>query len=143
MSQSSNGSSHQAAYNVLADQLAADGIDVEALKSALKRQHIETPSWGYANSGTRFKAVEAFAAGLPVVSTVKGIEGLELDDGVHFLAAETTEAFVEAIARLHEQRADALRIARAAYRLGLERYSMDALQRAIAPALPPARGAHQ
>ena len=56
MSQSSNGSSHRAAYNVLADQLAADGIDVEAVKSALKRQHIETPSWGYANSGTRFKA---------------------------------------------------------------------------------------
>ena len=49
-------SSHQAAYNVLADQLAADGIDVEAVKVALKKQHIETPSWGYANSGTRFKA---------------------------------------------------------------------------------------
>jgi L-rhamnose isomerase / sugar isomerase len=56
MSQSSNGSSHRAAYNVLAEQLAAAGIDVEAVKSALKRQHIETPSWGYANSGTRFKA---------------------------------------------------------------------------------------
>ena len=56
MSQSLNGSSHQAAYEVLADQLSAAGIDVEAVKSALKRQQIETPSWGYANSGTRFKA---------------------------------------------------------------------------------------
>jgi L-rhamnose isomerase/sugar isomerase len=56
MSQLSNGSSHQAAYAVLADQLSATGIDVEAIKGALKRQHIETPSWGYANSGTRFKA---------------------------------------------------------------------------------------
>ena len=27
-----------------------------AVKESLKRQHIETPSWGYANSGTRFKA---------------------------------------------------------------------------------------
>ena len=49
-------SNHRAAYAVLVDQLAANGIDVEAVKAALKRQHIETPSWGYANSGTRFKA---------------------------------------------------------------------------------------
>jgi len=28
---------------------------VDAVKSALKTQHIETPSWGYGNSGTRFK----------------------------------------------------------------------------------------
>ena len=49
-------SHHQAAYAVLVDQLSADGIDVDAVKAALKRQHIETPSWGYANSGTRFKA---------------------------------------------------------------------------------------
>jgi len=48
--------SDQAAYEILAEQLAENGIDVEAVKVALKRQHIETPSWGYANSGTRFKA---------------------------------------------------------------------------------------
>ncbi len=29
--------------------------DVEAVKAALREQKIETPSWGYANSGTRFK----------------------------------------------------------------------------------------
>jgi len=44
------------AYEVLAEELTARGIDVEQVKAALKRQHIETPSWGYANSGTRFKA---------------------------------------------------------------------------------------
>ncbi len=47
---------YKAAYNILADSLTAQGIDVEAVKAALKKQHIETPSWGYANSGTRFKA---------------------------------------------------------------------------------------
>ncbi len=30
-------------------------IDVHQVIKALKGQHIETPSWGYANSGTRFK----------------------------------------------------------------------------------------
>ena len=49
-------SEHTAAYEVLAESLEARGIDVAAVKEALKKQHIETPSWGYANSGTRFKA---------------------------------------------------------------------------------------
>jgi len=44
------------AYEVLAEDLAARGIEVEQVKDALKWQHIETPSWGFANSGTRFKA---------------------------------------------------------------------------------------
>jgi L-rhamnose isomerase/sugar isomerase len=47
---------YQAAYEALVENLTAQGIDVEAVKEALKKQHIETPSWGYANSGTRFKA---------------------------------------------------------------------------------------
>ncbi|MCB8922154.1 MAG: L-rhamnose isomerase [Ardenticatenaceae bacterium] len=47
---------YQAAYDLLAEQLEKEGVDVTAVKSALKTQHIETPSWGYANSGTRFKA---------------------------------------------------------------------------------------
>ncbi|GAB4540706.1 MAG: L-rhamnose isomerase [Anaerolineae bacterium] len=47
---------HSAAYQVLAESLEAQGIDIAGVKEALKKQHIETPSWGYANSGTRFKA---------------------------------------------------------------------------------------
>jgi L-rhamnose isomerase / sugar isomerase len=42
-------------YNLLADRLAKQGINVDDVKAKLKRQHIETPSWGYGNSGTRFK----------------------------------------------------------------------------------------
>ena len=49
-------SQHHAAYAALADTLTAQGVDVNAVKAALKAQRIETPSWGYANSGTRFKA---------------------------------------------------------------------------------------
>jgi L-rhamnose isomerase/sugar isomerase len=30
-------------------------VDISAVKEALRRQHIETPSWAYGNSGTRFK----------------------------------------------------------------------------------------
>lgn len=42
-------------YEALAAQLTHQGLDVPAIKAALKTQQIETPSWGYANSGTRFK----------------------------------------------------------------------------------------
>lgn len=34
------------------DQL---NLDFEAIKNRLKKQHIETPSWGYGDSGTRFR----------------------------------------------------------------------------------------
>src|SRR6478672_10679722 len=42
------------AYERLAAQVGEAGIDIEAVKGRLKRQAIETPSWGYADSGTRF-----------------------------------------------------------------------------------------
>ena len=44
----------QKQFNALADDLERQGIDVAALKEKLKGQEIETPSWGYGNSGTRF-----------------------------------------------------------------------------------------
>jgi L-rhamnose isomerase/sugar isomerase len=43
------------AYDILIEDLANRNIDVQQVKTALKNQHIETPSWGYGNSGTRFK----------------------------------------------------------------------------------------
>jgi L-rhamnose isomerase / sugar isomerase len=44
----------QADYQRLAEKLAARGVDVEQVKTKLKQQHIETPSWAYSDSGTRF-----------------------------------------------------------------------------------------
>jgi glycosyltransferase involved in cell wall biosynthesis len=38
--------------------------------------------------GTRLKILEAFAAGLPVVSTPIGCEGLDVEPGVHLLVAD-------------------------------------------------------
>ena len=47
---------HKAGYELLAETLDAQGISVEKVKDALKNQKIETASWAFANSGTRFKA---------------------------------------------------------------------------------------
>jgi L-rhamnose isomerase/sugar isomerase len=46
---------YKVAYEPLADKLVKSGLDLEVIKKDLKSQHIETPSWGYGNSGTRFK----------------------------------------------------------------------------------------
>lgn len=43
------------AYTLFAQQQTDRGIDLEAVKSKLKALKVETPSWGYGDSGTRFK----------------------------------------------------------------------------------------
>ncbi|HEX5473159.1 MAG TPA: glycosyltransferase family 4 protein [Vicinamibacterales bacterium] len=54
--------------------------------------------------GTRLKILEAFAAGLPVVSTTVGAEGILCEAGRHLLVAEG-DAFADAVVRLLRDRA--------------------------------------
>ena len=51
-------------------------------------------------SGMRVKIVEAWARGLPIVSTTVGAEGLEYTDGINILVADGEENFAEAVGRL-------------------------------------------
>lgn len=51
-------------------------------------------------SGTRLKILETMAAGVPVVSTTLGAEGLEAKPGEEILIADTAEDTAEAIVRL-------------------------------------------
>ena len=46
-------------------------------------------------AGVRVKLLEAFAAGVPVVSSVQGGEGLDVADGRELLLAGSAEAFAE------------------------------------------------
>ena len=48
-------------------------------------------------SGVRVKLLEAFAAGIPVVSTTVGAEGLARRDGEFCMLADTPEAFAERV----------------------------------------------
>ncbi|HSG80198.1 MAG TPA: glycosyltransferase, partial [Acidimicrobiia bacterium] len=54
-----------------------------------------------AGSGVRVKVVEALAAGMPVVTTPKGLEGLTAEAGRDLLVASDAEGFAAAIGRLH------------------------------------------
>lgn len=53
-------------------------------------------------SGVRVKIVEALAAGLPVVSTSKGCEGLSVTDGHDIIVADAPAAFADALIELAE-----------------------------------------
>ncbi|MEI8183367.1 MAG: glycosyltransferase [Desulfomonile sp.] len=53
-----------------------------------------------AGSGSRLKILEAMALGRPVVSTRKGAEGLDIQAGKDFLAADDPAAFAASIAML-------------------------------------------
>ena len=57
-----------------------------------------------AGGGTRIKILEAFAHGVPVVSTPRGAEGLRVTSGTHLLLAESPRAIVEASCRLARSR---------------------------------------
>lgn len=46
------------AYALFEEQQQQRGIDLEQVKAKLKALSIETPSWGYGDSGTRFKVFQ-------------------------------------------------------------------------------------
>ncbi len=52
--------------------------------------------------GTRIKILDAFAQGIPVVSTIVGAEGLDLEKGKHILLADTVTEFVGGVSELLE-----------------------------------------
>jgi glycosyltransferase involved in cell wall biosynthesis len=64
--------------------------------------------------GTRMKILDYFAAGVPVISTSKGIEGIPVTDGVQALIRDGAEPLAEAIASLAADRARAKALAQAA-----------------------------
>lgn len=53
--------------------------------------------------GSRLKILEAMAAGVPVISTTLGAEGLEVEHDKNILIADTSEKMTESITRLIEQ----------------------------------------
>jgi L-rhamnose isomerase / sugar isomerase len=46
---------NERAYDVLAELLSNRRVNVASVEGRLRTQRVETPSWGYGNSGTRFK----------------------------------------------------------------------------------------
>ena len=88
-------------------------------------------------SGTRFKIIEAWAAGTPVVSTSIGAEGLECNNGTHLLVANSPQELLECVSQLWtsaELRAKLSMAGRALYR---DRYTWPTVWESLDAILQP------
>ena len=109
----------------LVDRMNQTGVDYHGYVSDVRRLLqraglMVVPIFN--GSGTRLKVLEAFAAGLPVVSTSMGCEGLEVVEGKHVRLAESPRQFVEAIVGLLNRPEEGRRLAHKARLLVMNRY---------------------
>ena len=82
-------------------------------------------------SGTRFKILEAWAAGRAVVSTTLGAEGLGARDGEHLLLADDPDDFADAVLRLWNDPALRKRLGDAGWAHYRERFTWPAAWRKL------------
>lgn len=82
--------------------------------------------------GSRLKILEAMAAGVPVVSTSVGAEGIKAVNGEHLVIADTAADFARAVASVLTDTERAQEMARKARRLVEGRYSWKSIGRTFA-----------
>lgn len=83
-------------------------------------------------SGSRFKILEAFTLGVPVVSTTKGAEGLEASAGLHYIGAEDPAEFASSIVALAGNERAREELVAESWKLVRDRYSIASIRRCLA-----------
>src|SRR5207245_2879404 len=82
------------------DRVRADGVEpagyVADLSAELDRADVAVIPMRMA-SGVRFKALEAMAAGVPIVSTTLGMSGIVAEHERHALIADSADAFAAGV----------------------------------------------
>jgi len=76
-------------------------------------------------SGTRIKVLEALAAGLVVIATPQAVEGLELQEGKHYLAANQSNEMFAAMRWLVANPAKAMQVAKQGREFAKAHYSLN------------------
>jgi glycosyltransferase involved in cell wall biosynthesis len=104
--------------------------DIEGVKEAYRRATVFlAPLEG--PGGTRLKILGAMAAGVPVVTTSVGIEGIGAKDGVHVLVRNNSEDLSEGVVRLVKNRELYQKIAQQARVLVEEKYSYKSIAKVL------------
>ena len=108
------------------EQIKAEGVDalgyVEDVAAELRRADVLIAPLRM-GSGTRFKVLEAMAAGVPVVGTSLGLAGINAVPGTHAEVGSNPGQLAEAVVRLLEDRGRAQSLATAARTLVEQRYA--------------------
>jgi polysaccharide biosynthesis protein PslH len=89
-------------------------------------------------SGTRLKLLEAFASGCPVISTTKGAEGLDVQDGKQVLIRDIPAEMIQAVIDLWQNRDLAHQLTEQAYHHLQTHYAWEAVSDRIRQALSQA-----
>lgn len=113
------------------------GTVAEAVPALAQSQVAVVPL--LSGSGTRFKILEAWAAGVPVVSTCIGAEGLPGEDGTHLLLADEPGTFVAAVSRLLAESELRKHIRRAARLLYEQEFTWESAWRKLDWLVDPAK----
>ncbi|HEV7665061.1 MAG TPA: glycosyltransferase family 4 protein [Chloroflexota bacterium] len=111
------------------DRIAVTGY-VDDERRYLARTHVLVLPL-QTGGGSRLKALVAMASGLPIVSTRLGMEGLDVEPGVHFLPADTAAEWVASLRRLMAEPALRVGLATAGRQLIEQRYDWSALRQAV------------
>jgi len=116
---------------------ACPGVDVLGEVSAVQPHLLDAGVLAVpleAGGGTRLKILEAFAAGLPVVSTAVGCEGLRVVHGEHLIVAERA-GFADAVLAALSDPASGARLAANARVLVRESYDWSTVGEAACDAV--------
>lgn len=81
--------------------------------------------------GTKFKILEAFAAGIPVVTTPKGVFGFDVRHRVHAWIAQTDEEFVEGVRVILTDQTLRMQLAQNSRKLVESKYNWDTLAKTL------------
>src|SRR5688572_603140 len=102
--------------NIVYDEAVSNAVDYMKSKSVMIVPLLS-------GSGMRVKILQAFALGLPVVSTTIGAEGIECTDGENIIIADSPSDFSKAVLKLMNDSALRKYIGRNARNLFMEKYS--------------------
>lgn len=104
--------------------------DIEGVKRAYQQASVFlAPLSG--PGGTRLKILGAMAAGVPVVTTTVGIEGIQAKDGVHVLVRNTSQDLAQAVIKLLKEKETYRKITEKARLLIEKKYSYQALAQVL------------
>lgn len=79
----------------------------------------------FRGSGTRLKILEYFSSGLPVVSTSVGVEGLDVENGIHALVEDDMREFAVKTVELLRDKVTSEKLGKAARELIRNKYSWE------------------
>jgi glycosyltransferase involved in cell wall biosynthesis len=77
--------------------------------------------------GTRLKILESMAAGVPVISTTIGAEGIEGEHGTHYFIADTAEEMVQSLSSIMKSDREVFRLRERGRSLARSRYDWSVL----------------